>query len=201
MTATDPRRHHNAIDEDISIGHGGLEKSLKSRRYKAAIEVVGILSVVASLIFVGFEIRQSGRAANDASMASDASIVAEIESLVLSNPDVWRRGCEGEDLEPTEALIYSHIHHASMFQYFLRWLRDIKGLDVASAELSIDNLAMNIYRNPGFAREWNAHGASRHHVSDEADMEIFRRLVDDRVAEFSAFEPTPLDFSSRCGLN
>ena len=175
---------------------------MDSGRLKGTIEAVGLLSVVASLVFVGLEIRQSGQAANDASMASDASIVAEIESLVLSYPDVWRRGCEGDDLEPTEALIYSHIHHAYTFQYFLRWARDIKGLDaVAAADLSIDNLAMNIYRNPGFAREWNAHGASRQHVSDEADMEIFRRLVDDRVAEFPSFEPAPLDFSSRCGLN
>jgi hypothetical protein len=83
----------------------------------------------------------------------------------------------------------------------LRWARDIKGLDVSSSDLSIDNLAMNVYRNPGFAREWNAHGASRHHIPDEADMEVFRRLVDARVAEFPAFEPEPLDFSSRCGLN
>ena len=174
---------------------------MDSGRWKGAIEAVGLLSVVASLIFVGLEIRQSGQAANDTAMASDSSIIVDMESLVLSNADVWRRGCEGDDLEPTEALIYSHIHHAYTFQYFLRWTRDIKGLDVSSADLSIDNLAMNIYRNPGFAREWNAHGASRHHVPDEADMEVFRRLVDDRVAEFPSFEPAPLDFSSRCGLN
>ena len=174
---------------------------MDSGRWKGTIEAVGLFSVVASLVFVGLEIRQSGKAANDAAMASDASIIAEIESLVLSNPDVWRRGCEGDDLEPTEALIFSHIHHAYTFQYFLRWGRDIKGLDVSSADLSIDNLAMNIYRNPGFAREWKAHGASRQHVSDKADMEVFRQLVDHRVAEFPAFEPAPLDFPSRCGLN
>lgn len=165
------------------------------------MEAVGLVSIVASLVFVGFEIRQSGRAANDAALASDSAIVAEVESLVLDNPDVWRRGCSGEDLEPTEALIYSHIHHAYVFQYFLRWVRDRKGLDVTSAALSIDNLAMNIYRNPGFAREWNAHGASRRHVSKDVDLEVFRRLVNERVAEFPSFEPKPLNYSSRCGLN
>ena len=167
---------------------------MDSRRWKGTIEAVGLLSVVASLIFVGLEIRQSGRAANDAAMASDSSIIADIESLVLSHPDVWRRGCEGDELDPTDTLIFSHIHHVYTFQYFLRWGRDIKGLDVSSAELSIDNLAMNVYRNPGFAREWNAHGASRHHVPDEADMEVFRRLVDARVAEFPGFDGSSSEY-------
>lgn len=174
---------------------------MKDSRWKDTMETVGIVSIVASLVFVGLEVQQSGRAANDASLASDAAIVAEVESLVITYPDVWRRGCLGEDLEPTEALIFAHIHHAYVFQYFLRWLRETKGLDVSSAPLSIDNLAMNIYRNPGFAREWNRHGASRHQVPEEVDLEVFRRLVDERVAEYPSFEPAPLDFTSRCGLN
>jgi hypothetical protein len=170
-------------------------------KWKQAMEAVGIASIVASLVFVGLEVQQSGKAANDASLASDAAIVAEVESLVTNYPDIWRRGCLGEDLEPTEALVFAHIHHAYVFQYFLRWLRENKGLDVSSAPLSIDNLAMNIYRNPGFAREWEDHGASRHQVPREVDMEVFRRLVNERVAEYPSFEPTPLAFPSRCGLN
>ena len=172
-----------------------------SRRWRNAIEAVGVASIVASLVFVGLEVQQSGRAANDAAFASDAAIVAEVESLVTSYPDVWRRGCQGEELDSTEALIFAQVHHAYIFQYFLRWLRERKGLEVSSAALSIDNLAMNIYRNPGFAREWNDHGASRRQVPREADMEVFRRLVNDRVAEYPSFEPTPLDFPNRCGLN
>ena len=165
------------------------------------MEAVGMASIVASLVFVGMEVHQSGRAANDAALASDASIVAELESLVLSYPDVWRRGCEGEDLDSTEALIFAHIHHAYVFHYFLRWVRDKKGVDVSSASMSIDNLAMNIYRNPGFAREWENHRASRHQVPKKVDLEVFRRLVNERVAEYPSFENPPLDFSSRCGLN
>ena len=169
-------------------------------KWKSIIEAIGVVSIVASLIFVGMEVRQSSMAANDASLASDGATITDIQALVLTHPDVWRRGCAGEALDPTEELTFSHIYHAYQFQYFFRWLRGDVGLDVASAEMSIDNMAMNIHRYPGFRQEWQAHGRTRYHVSDDVAMQVWRRLVDARVAEYASFEPEPLEDLSRCGL-
>jgi hypothetical protein len=66
--------------------------------------------------------------------------------------------------------------------------------------VSIDNVAMNIHRYPGFRREWDAHGVARRHVPDEVEYQVFRKLVDQRAAEYEAFEPVPLRDDSRCGL-
>ena len=125
--------------------------------WKNAIEAIGVLSIVASLIFVGLEVQQSTRAAIDASLSSDTSIIIDTESLVLSHPDVWRRGCLAELSDPTEQLIYSRIHHAYVFNYYLRWLRSTMGMESSSEQLAVDNVAMNIYRYTGFQAEWDAH--------------------------------------------
>lgn len=173
---------------------------MKKQVWKNAIEAVGVISIVASLIFVGLEVRQSTRAALDASLSSDSSIIIDTESLVLSNPDVWHRGCLAELSDPAEQLIYSRIHHAYLFNYYLRWLRSTMGVESSSGPLAVDNVAMNVYRYPGFRAEWEAHGASRLHVDSQVPLQIFRRLVDERVKEYPTFEPVPLTDVSRCGL-
>jgi hypothetical protein len=168
--------------------------------WKNAIEAIGVLSIVASLVFVGLEVQQSTRAAIDASLSSDTSIIIDTESLVLSHPDVWRRGCLAELSDPTEQLIYSRIHHAYVFNYYLRWLRSTMGMESSSGPLAVDNIAMNIYRYAGFQAEWDAHGLSRQHLDDSVRLQVFRQLVDDRVKEYPSFEPVPLSDTSRCGL-
>lgn len=174
---------------------------MKKELWRTLLEALGLVSVVGSLVFVGLEVRQSGLSANDAALSNDNAIAVAIEDLVLGSPDVWRRGCLGEPLDPAEEVIFSHIHHMYVFQHFLRWMREHRGTGVSSGALSIDNLAMNIYRNPGFRREWEAHGRLRHQVPDKADLQVFRRLVDERVAQYPAIEPTPMVDVSRCGLN
>jgi len=173
---------------------------MKEIRWKTLIEGLGVISIVGSLVFVGLEVRQSGRSANDASLSSDNANIIAIEDLVLSYPDVWDRGCRGDALEPVEEMVFSHIHHTYVFLYFLRWVREYKGMGVSSATMSVDNVAMNIYRYPGFRREWDAHGELRRHVSDEVEYQVFRKLVDERAAQYPAFEPVPLVDFSRCGL-
>jgi hypothetical protein len=170
-------------------------------RWKSVIEVIGVMSIVASLIFVGLQIRQSTAIAMDAALASDTTIIIATEELVLENPDVWRRGCLGEPLDPTEQLVFTRLYHVNVIGYFLRWLRANSGVGSSDRSLPVDNVAKNIYRYPGFKHEWDTHGESRRSIPDGAPLEIFRRLVDERVAEYPSFEPEPIANVSRCGLN
>lgn len=174
---------------------------MKIGNWKDVAELIGIASIVASLVFVGIEVRQSSMASIESSFTSSSSIMIDTEALVLSHPDVWRRGCLGEVLEPEEEVIFSRIHHAYTFSEFFTWSRATQGVAEASARMTIDNIAMNIYRYPGFRAEWDAHGQSRKHVDDAVAFQVFRRLVDQRVSQFPSFEPEPISDVSRCGLN
>ena len=107
----------------------------------------------------------------------------------------------GEPLAADEEVIFSRIHHAYTFETFFRWSRATRGIAESSAALAVDNVAMNIYRYPGFRSEWDAHGESRRHIGDAAPFQVFRRLVNERVDQFPDFEPEPVSDVSRCGLN
>lgn len=37
--------------------------------------------------------------------------------------------------------------------------------------------------------------------ADDVRLQVFRRLVGERVADYLAFEPVPLDMPGRSGLN
>ena len=61
--------------------------------------------------------------------------------------------------------------------------------------------AATIHRNPGLKRLWDNHGKARYHIPDEIPFQRWRVLVDDRLDEFTIFEPVPLRNFARCGLN
>lgn len=164
------------------------------------LEIVGILAVVASLVFVGIEVRQSSEAATDQGLASDLANMLAVEELVTSNSGVWLRGCNGEELNAEDQLVFTRIYHSYEFLYFVRWLRGQRGVHVESENLGIDNMAMNLYRYPGISNEWRRHWESRVHVSDEVLLHKWRDLVEKRVAEYPSFEPEPIADPSRCGL-
>lgn len=174
---------------------------MNENRLREWLEIVGIVAVVASLVFVGMEIRQSARAASEEGIAGDLANMIAVESLVTANPDIWHRGCMGEDLSPPDQMVYTHIYHAYEFLHFMRWLRGNIGVHDAGEGLAIDNFAMNLYRSPGIQKEWQRHGDWRHHVPDHHDFQRWRVLVERRTAEFPKFEPDPIDDPYRCGLN
>lgn len=174
---------------------------MKNEQLQDWIQIVGLFAVVASLVFVGIEIRQSSRAASDASLLSDAQSITMLEELVANNADVWLRGCRGEELEPAEEMVFTHIFHAYEFQYFLRWLRAERGVATATANITINNMAMNLHRHLGLRRAWDEHFATRTHLPDDIDLHLYRDAVEAEVEEYRDFEPEPYDNIYRCGLN
>ena len=165
------------------------------------VQAVGVFAVVASLIFVGIEIRQSSRAAVDASLVGDNDVMVSVQELVATNPDAWYRGCRGDRLQPADEVFFTQTFHAYEFLYYFRWLRVERGVTVASAAISVDNMAATIHRNPGLRRLWDDHGKARYHMPDDIPFQRWRVLVDARLDEFAIFEPVPLRNLARCGLN
>jgi hypothetical protein len=165
------------------------------------VQAIGVIGVVASLVFVGIEVRQSGRSAMDASLSSDSDVIVSVEELVTQNPDAWYRGCRGDKLQPADEVVFTHTFHAYEFLYYLRWLRAERGVAASNSNISIDNMAAAVHRNPGLRRLWEDHAKARYHMPDDIPFQRWRVLVDARLDEFVVFEPVPLQNFARCGLN
>ena len=165
------------------------------------VQIVGLFAVFASLLFVGYEIRQGGQAARENSLLNEHAAITAIEVIVVENADVWGRGCEGENLEPTEQLIFTHIFHTYVWHHFFQWVRTRQGISMASASLAVDIMAINLHRSPGLRHEWQLQSDWRRYVPDEAVFHVWRRLVESRLSDFANIEPAPISNTSRCGLN
>ena len=176
-----------------------MSPGLKIREW---LETFGVIAVFASLVFVGLELRQSSEIATDASLSTSADITASIEELVLDHPDVWLRGCRGETLEATEKLIFTHLFQVYAFQYFMMYMRSDMVVAKSSKDISVDNIAINIHRNPGFARAWDDLAIWRSYAAEAEgnDFRSWRHRVDERLAYWERAEPEPLEMPERCGL-
>ncbi len=169
---------------------------------KNLVEIVGISAIVASLIFVGLELRQSQRIATEASIKSDAELIVAVESLVAEYPYVWLRGCRGEVLSESDQLLFSHLYHTYDYLYFLRYIQAQTGVGSVGENAAIQVMALNVHRNRGIRAEWESRWAWRPHAEAETNALIrWRDLVNERIGELEKLEPDPIQDPSRCGLS
>lgn len=118
------------------------------------MQVVGIFAVVASLIFLGLQMRQT----QDIALTESGwnRMLAEIETRrnFKEFPDIWAKGNAGEELNPSEAAIYRalirDLNALEFFKYYNATILDHPG----AADAARWDMAGFLYENPGARREW-----------------------------------------------
>ena len=126
---------------------------MRSVNWKGAAESVGVTAIVASLIFVGLQMRQTQEIALTESGWSRMLSEVEVRRPIYEFPDVWAKGNAGEELSPSEAVIYRTLiedFNTLGFQGYNNSIRlDSKG----GANAALWNMAGFLYENPGARRE------------------------------------------------
>ncbi len=173
---------------------------MKSASWKSIAEFTGITAIVASLIFVGLELRQSQKIAYDAAAKAEGELIIGVQAIVSQNPDIWLRGCRGEELNDVEHLLFTQVFHAFDTLYFFRYVSTSTGVGSATVVASVHTMALNIHRNPGFRKTWEARHEWRPRDTASSNLLIrYRDLVNARVTELAKLEPDPLRNTGRCG--
>jgi hypothetical protein len=134
---------------------------MKFEQWNEIAELVGTLAVVASLVFVGLQLKQTQRQLEQeekvATTEMNSSYVAnliESNDAIIQNMDIWLRGNAGEELGPEEQKIHALlVHMENEMAYFaaaaLRRLEDDKAADLDAAIF-----AGFLHENPGARRVW-----------------------------------------------
>lgn len=171
-------------------------------KFREWLETLAVIAVFASLVFVGLELRQASEIATDASLSASSEIVTSVEELVLEHPAVWLQGCRGEDLAKPDKLIFTRLFHVYTFHHFMLYMRSGASVAKSSGSLAVDNMAINIHRNPGFSAAWDDLATWRGYAAEAEgnDFRSWRQSVDERVAYWTHAEPDPLNMPERCGL-
>ena len=122
---------------------------------KQLVETVGVLAVVLSLLFVGYELRLSRSVAMTESMSQRVELAMNVAEQIATNSDVWIRGCLGEELTPSETAIFSNVAATIINYEFFRWGRANIGLTDAPIQNGPIVIARSLYNFPGFYAELN----------------------------------------------
>ena len=78
-------------------------------KIRTIAELVAVISVVLSLLFVGFELRLSRDQAYAESYATTYESMSGFDNLVAENSNIWRSGCLGEELSADEEMIFARL--------------------------------------------------------------------------------------------
>lgn len=126
------------------------------RNWKSTAEFLGITAVVASLVFVGLQLRQAQDIAIAEMNASGVANTLEEYNAVMENVDVWMRGNADENLTSAEAEIYLRLL-TNMNNRFYFIVQQQERLGVGDeAVLDVAEFAGFLYENPGARRVWRA---------------------------------------------
>jgi hypothetical protein len=96
---------------------------MNSEKLHDWLQLVGMTTIVASLIFVGLQLRQSEHAAVAELSQSSVARGVEMSTLTAEYSEIWLRACAGEELSPPERLIANSIYFRYFQDNFNSWVR------------------------------------------------------------------------------
>lgn len=129
---------------------------MKLNDWKSIAELVGIFAVVASLVFVALQLKQSQAIALAEMYGAVATVATEETGMVIDNADIWRRGNANEHLTPTEAIIYAQLIRSINDRFWFRGqqLRELGRVKQADNDLA--EFAAFLFENPGARQAWRS---------------------------------------------
>jgi len=165
------------------------------------LQVIGIFALVASLIFVGLQMKQNQQIGEGEAAAYFSQITSSFRITVIDNAEVWRSGCMGEELSDGEQTRFAQMYYSYMAAAYWLWLANDVGIIQAKTNVLTNAYAANIHRYPGIAKmnaskqRWSIEGSKL----DLLSLQRFSAAVQTRLAELEKIEPEPLSDPDWCG--
>ena len=164
--------------------------------------MIGITAIVLSLLFVGFQLRQSQQMAVEELVNNSNERQNAIRELIVANADIWHQACAGEPLDPASRVVAAKIFEAYMDhvvgEYILRRV-GVRQSDESRQKI-IEEIAAQFWIYPGLGelaesrRNWD-NGAVE---TSTTSGEFFARIRN-RVEELESSGVEPERDTAWCG--
>jgi hypothetical protein len=113
------------------------------------MQVIGIFAVVASLIFVGQQLRLDRQIARSDGWLQFEETQILMSDLIGQNSELWIKGLDGEELTPAERLRFDAIVSSVRARFASRFERSSMGVRGSPAELEPQKFAQEMYLHAG----------------------------------------------------
>ena len=133
---------------------------MKLTNWKAIADAIGISAIVASLIFVGFQLQQDRRVAESQLNMAGLEMGLVRDVAISEHAGIWVKARDRQDLSEEEAEILERLVHISAARAFLGALatlrlRDGDGLsDFENAPGQVMSFAILLHENAGAKKIW-----------------------------------------------
>ncbi len=124
---------------------------MKSPNRKDLIELVGITAIVASLRFVGLQMRQDQKIAEAQAYVDAAAVHTDLNQYIENNKEVWIKGLDGAELSLADELTFHVLCRTIYLRQIASWER-AKRLDAGNPDLVAQSYAYDIYVYAGLRR-------------------------------------------------
>ena len=127
---------------------------VKFDNWKNAAEIVGIAAIVASLIFVGFQIRQDQEIAVAQAYIEATAGLTDQNQYIDANKETWIKGLDGAELSQLDEYTFQAICRAIFLRKIAQWQRASR-LQTGNPASIVQGYAFNIYNYSGLRRFFN----------------------------------------------
>lgn len=174
---------------------------MNSKKLNDWLQLIGMAAVVASLIFVGMQIKQSDEIAMVELLDNAAFRNFELSALRASHADVWQKACLGEDLSPPEKAIAADTYFSYLQNNWNSWVRlKTTGYGPAEPSYLTDAVAANLHRYPGLRKIAESYEDWKMNIQfDTAETRVYRDATLARLAELERLEPNAQYDAMWCG--
>jgi hypothetical protein len=132
---------------------------MKPVRWHDIAELIGIAALVASLTFVGLQMRQAHTFAMTQRWATELSNTIEESNIIVEHADVWIKGNAGEALTAVEEVVFSRlVQLVNDRAWYGAQQSRLLGLP-GGPEIETAVFAGFLYDNPGARRVWRTREA------------------------------------------
>jgi hypothetical protein len=175
---------------------------LRDTNWKLIAELTGIAAIVASLLVLAMEVRQSRQVGRSDTATNLLQSMQQEKELIAANSDVWIKGCRGDELNDGERALFSQIVRAYIQRMYFVWLASQDSILGLSNNQPALIYAANFHRYPGFAAmalrqfEWLAPAADE----SNPDIQRFGEEVRSHLELLRESEPNPQFDPALCGL-
>jgi len=121
----------------------------------AIAEILGAIGVVATVIYLAFQIRQNTKSIQGSTEQALMNHEMETFTLIAQHASVYRRGCASlSDLDADEVVVFEHLVLAVMSQMYSAYVQFGRNLVPESVWKPYLTDWSNYLEQPGFHQAW-----------------------------------------------